>query len=308
MTNELTTITQTKTLSSNFDFSEINQLGKVLFESGYFADVKSMAQAVVKILAGREMGIDPIQSMTGIHIINGKPVIGSNLMAVKIKSSGKYNYHIKKHDNTICIIEFFENGKLTGETSFSIEDAKKAGTKNLDKFPKNMLFARAISNGLKFYCPDVLNGLVAYVPEEMEHLEASKPVTTITEIEPENDFKSTIDSIRSFKELTAFYNDNKNILDGNKDLMDHLQSKKDQIYGEYYDKFHAELNSLENEAEITELKAKYSVLYKNLEYSFTIDEAIKQRLEILAIGQKSAKTKTKKADPDLIEEALTAIT
>jgi len=29
-----------------------------------------------------------------------------------------------------------------------------------------MLFARAISNGIKWFCPDVLGGVTAYVPEE----------------------------------------------------------------------------------------------------------------------------------------------
>jgi len=48
-----------------------------------------------------------------------------------------------------------------------IEDAKKQGTKNLDKFPKNMLYARAMSNGQKWFCPDVFQ-MAVYVPEEMQ--------------------------------------------------------------------------------------------------------------------------------------------
>ncbi|NBO17384.1 MAG: hypothetical protein EBV07_00610 [Proteobacteria bacterium] len=56
---------------------------------------------------------------------------------------------------------------MIGNSTFTIEDAKKAGTKNTDKFPRNMLFARAMSNGVKWYTPDVFAGPV-YVPEEME--------------------------------------------------------------------------------------------------------------------------------------------
>jgi len=70
-----------------------------------------------------------------------------------------------------CAIEFMEymGGKwnTSGVSSFTIEDAKKAGTKNLDKFPRNMLFARAMSNGVRWYCPDVMSGSVAYTPEEL---------------------------------------------------------------------------------------------------------------------------------------------
>jgi hypothetical protein len=54
-----------------------------------------------------------------------------------------------------------------GTSTFTIDDAKKAGTKNLDKFPKNMLFARAMSNGVKWFTPDIYESPV-YVPEEME--------------------------------------------------------------------------------------------------------------------------------------------
>lgn len=46
-------------------------------------------------------------------------------------------------------------------------EAKAAGTKNLDKFPRNMLFARAMSNGTKWYTPDVFNGNLVYTPDEM---------------------------------------------------------------------------------------------------------------------------------------------
>ena len=38
---------------------------------------------------------------------------------------------------------------------------------NWRKYPKNMLFARAISNGVKWHCPDVMNGQPVYTPDEM---------------------------------------------------------------------------------------------------------------------------------------------
>lgn len=149
---------------------ETLELGKILAASGFFDDVKQAAQAVVKILAGREIGIGPIAAMTGIHIIKGKPAVGAGIIASAIKRSGRYNYRIKQHDNTVCAIEFFErNGdkwESVGISTFTIEDAKKAGTQNLDKYPRNMLFARAISNGARWYTPDIFGGPV-YTPEEL---------------------------------------------------------------------------------------------------------------------------------------------
>lgn len=149
--------------------NEIMKMAEVFAQSGMFTDAKQMGQAFVKIQAGQEVGIPPFASMSGIHIIQGKPTIGAGIIASCIKGSGKYDYKVKEMSEKICSIDFFQGKEFIGNSEFTIEDAKKAGTKNIDKFPKNMLFARAISNGVKWYCPDVFAGPV-YVPEEMEHL------------------------------------------------------------------------------------------------------------------------------------------
>jgi hypothetical protein len=147
-------------------------IGETFHKSGMFSDIKSAQQAVVKIMAGAEMGISPFAAMSGIHIIQGKPTIGAGLMAARVKGFGKYDYKVIEHSDKVCSIEYFEkmpaNGlRSLGTSTFTIDDAKKAGTKNLDKFPKNMLFARAMSNGVKWFTPDIYESPV-YVPEEME--------------------------------------------------------------------------------------------------------------------------------------------
>jgi hypothetical protein len=141
-------------------------ISKAFYESGMFTDIKSVAQAMVKISAGQEIGIPPFAAMTGIHIIQGKPTIGAGLIASRLKGSGKYDYRVVEASEKVCSIDFYQGKEKIGNSTFTIEDAKKAGTKNIDKFPKNMLFARAISNGVKWFTPDVFSGPV-YVPEEM---------------------------------------------------------------------------------------------------------------------------------------------
>lgn len=151
--------------------AETMELGQILAKSRFFADATEAAQAVVKVLAGREIGAGPIASMVGIHIIKGKPAIGATLMAGVIRNSKRYDYRIRKHDDTLCEIEFFmRNGsqlESLGVSAFSIGDAKRAGTQNIDKFPRNMLFARAMSNGAKWFCPDIFGGAPVYTPEEL---------------------------------------------------------------------------------------------------------------------------------------------
>jgi len=158
--NELQTTTVNETL----------QMAKLFAESGMFTDAKQMSQAFVKVQAGKEMGIGAFASMTGINIIMGKPTLGAGLIASCVKANEKYDFKVKELTDKICSIDFFQksvNGmELIGNSTFTIEDAKKQGTKNLDKFPKNMLYARAISNGQKWFCPDVFK-MAVYVPEEM---------------------------------------------------------------------------------------------------------------------------------------------
>jgi hypothetical protein len=150
---------------------DVMRLGDVLARSGMFADARQGAQAVVKILAGREMGFGEIAAMTGIHVINGRVSVGANLMASAVKKSGKYDYRVLEMSEQTCSIEFFqkEAGKWEslGKSAFTAADAKKAGTKNMDKYARNMLFARAMSNGVRWYCPDALGGAPVYTPEEM---------------------------------------------------------------------------------------------------------------------------------------------
>ena len=175
MENKLITVQQ-------LPINELMNMAKAFAESGMFADTKSAAQAIVKIQAGQEIGIPPFAAMTGIHIIQGKPTIGAGLIASRVKGSGKYDYKVVQQDATACSIDFYQGKEKIGNSTFTIEDAKKALTKNIDKFPKNMLFARAISNGVKWFCPDVFSGPV-YTPEEMDFTETKTETVTYTEVE-----------------------------------------------------------------------------------------------------------------------------
>lgn len=160
-------------------FQDIMSIGKAFAESGMFPDIKSAAMAVVKIQAGQELGIAPFAAMSGIHIIAGKATVGAGLMAAKVKASNKYDYEVIQMDEKICSLDFYQGKKKLGNSTFTIEDAKKADTKNIGKFPRNMLFARAISNGVRWYAPDVFTSPV-YTPEEMQFVTEDVPHEDVT--------------------------------------------------------------------------------------------------------------------------------
>jgi len=168
-------------------------LGNVFMKSGMFKDIKSQAQAVVKILAGRELGLAPLESMTNIYMVNGKVALQAKIIGSLIKKSTKYDYVVDKLDNNECSMTFYslewvkqENGESVfsrreiGKSTFTIKDAALAGIVNKDvwkNYPRNMLFARALSNGARWYTSDVFCGYTA------EELEPSKEVTSIITVD-----------------------------------------------------------------------------------------------------------------------------
>lgn len=181
--------------------NDITSIADIFAKSGMFSDVKQMGQAFVKIQAGNEVGIPPFAAMSGIHIIQGKPVLGAGLIASTVKGSGKYDYKVKEMTDKKCSIDFFQGSENIGNSTFTIEDAKKANTKNIEKFPKNMLFARAISNGVKWYCPDVFSGPV-YTPGEIPE-EETQDITheDVNEI----DFEDALNNCNNLDEIKAVW-------------------------------------------------------------------------------------------------------
>jgi hypothetical protein len=173
-----TEIASSRNSLARLNMRELKQVAEVFIESGSFTDVKQTAQAMVKIMAGAELGFTPIVSMTGIHFFNGKVSLGANLIASLIKDSGKYEYKITEHTAEACSIQFYQRigyelKSLGVAVRCTIDDAKLAGLTGKDnwkKYPMDMLFAACVRQGARRYCADILRGL-----------------TPDTDTEPDND-------------------------------------------------------------------------------------------------------------------------
>lgn len=153
---------------------DAERAARAMSASGFFPDARQMAQAVVKILAGQELGFGPFASMQGVNIIQNRPAIAANLIAAGIKRSGKYDYRVIEHTTEVCSIDFYQDGQKVGNSTYRIQEAMNAGLTTKDnwkKYPKNMLFARAISNGQKWFCPDAFGGSPVYTPDELGAVE-----------------------------------------------------------------------------------------------------------------------------------------
>jgi hypothetical protein len=181
--------------------NELNFIGKAMAASGAFKDIQTQSAALVRILAGQEMGLGPFAAMSNINIIEGNASVGGHIMAARVKASKKYDYKIMKWEKDGCSIDLYEDGKKIGNSEFLVIDAqnaelldptckfpnhnvreikfynkwkKQSETKqgcnckeNWKRYPRNMFFNRAISNGVRIYCPDVLGNAPVYDPDEL---------------------------------------------------------------------------------------------------------------------------------------------
>ena len=165
-------------------------VASVFRASGMFPDIQSEAAAATKIIIGRGLGITDFDAMSGLHIIKGKAVLAANLMAAAIQRAGKYDYRAMVTDDE-ARIEFRQRTndggwETIGITSFTMDDAKRAGLggDNWRKYPKAMLFARAISAGYKAHCPDALGAAPVYVEAHGESEIPEEPKAETKAISP----------------------------------------------------------------------------------------------------------------------------
>jgi hypothetical protein len=181
---------------TNGEIDQLFRLADGLSRSGFFPDARQATQAFAKLVFGRDLGLSATQAMTGIDIIEGKPEVNANVQASKVRASDRYEYRIVELTDERCEIVFSLDGdELHPSSVFTMEDAKKAkldGKNNWKQYPRNMLFARAMSNGVAFHCPDVMNGIRVYAQgeiseSEMRSTERPAPENTATaEGEPED--------------------------------------------------------------------------------------------------------------------------
>jgi hypothetical protein len=173
--------------------SDLMEYGKMFAEAGVFPDVKSAGQAAVKILAGREVGLSPMQAINSFYFVSGRLAMVTQAMAALIKRSGKYDYEIMSQTAEGCSIAFFKvNGtkEKIGESVFDKAKAAKAGLINKDNYknyPENMYFVRALANGARWFCPDAISGF--YTVEELQDLEPSTSKEKVITIDAEGEVK-----------------------------------------------------------------------------------------------------------------------
>lgn len=148
-------------------------MAKALAQSGAFKDITQAEQAFARILLGADLGLTPTQALMNIDIVEGNARVRSTMLASWVRKSDDYDYKVVEHDAEHCVIDFYYRGETEGTSSFSMADAEQAKLiKDHPKspwraHPRNMLFARAMSNGVRWYCPDLTGGISVYTEADV---------------------------------------------------------------------------------------------------------------------------------------------
>lgn len=117
---------------------------------------------------GRAVGIEPMIALQNITMIDGKASASALLIGALVRRGG---YEIESEvEATGATVTIRRNGKITGTGEFTLVDAKRAGLlregSGWTKYPRDMLYARALTQAARQGAQDAMLGL-AYTSEEL---------------------------------------------------------------------------------------------------------------------------------------------
>lgn len=154
------------------DWGAMREMATTLVKSGFLPkSINTPEKAIAIIITGQEIGLGPMQALRSIHIIEGKPTMGAELMmALALKRVPGGYIKIVECTNDQCVVRAGRSRGDTADYRFTIEDAKRAGLlgkSNWKNYPRAMLRSRVISEAVKAVFPDAMIG--AYTAEELGH-------------------------------------------------------------------------------------------------------------------------------------------
>jgi hypothetical protein len=130
-------------------------------------------QALTLMLLAQARGFPMIEGPMRYHFFQGQVVMKAHAILAEFQQAGG-RVEWKKDTDTECEAVFSHpiHQKEGKTSSFTIEEAKRAGLTGKDvwkSWPRNMLRARVISNGVGMVMPGVMNGImVQEVAEDVE--------------------------------------------------------------------------------------------------------------------------------------------
>lgn len=168
------------------DSSQLDRVANMLAKSNLIPNhLKNKPSDVSIILMhGMELGLSPMMSLSNVYVVEGTPTVSAAAMRSMVEASNlmidiKITYKEKDNEVYECVCSVLRKGRKSFEEhSFSMDDAKKAqlaSKQNWIKYPKRMLYARAVSYAMRSVFGDVTKGFLTI--EEMEDSVGFKDVS-----------------------------------------------------------------------------------------------------------------------------------
>lgn len=168
--------------------SDIKVMADAFAKSGLFAGVKTPEQAMALMLWCQAEGMHPAIAARDFHIIQGRPALKADAMLARFQAAGG-RVEWKSYTDAEVVGVFSHSAGGSVEVSWDVARAKNANLTSdaWKKYPRAMMRARCISEGIRTVFPGVLVGF--YNEEEIKDMpvdekkafDNAKPVMAVVE-------------------------------------------------------------------------------------------------------------------------------
>jgi hypothetical protein len=151
---------------------QVERMALAVAKSGLFG-VKTPDQAMALMLIAQAEGLHPAIAARDYHVINGRPTLKADAMMARFQTAGG-SVRWGEYTNHRVVGTFSHPQGGSVEIEWTLDMAMAAGlTKNptWKSYPRQMLRARCISEGIRTVFPGVVVG--TYTPEEAEDMGAA---------------------------------------------------------------------------------------------------------------------------------------
>lgn len=150
---------------------ELKEIATAACKSGLFP-MPNPESAFMLMLICQSEGLHPVQALKRYHVIKGRPTMRSDAMQAEFQRAGGKIEWSERTDKVVRATFSHPSGGSV-PVEWTIEMAQKAGLTSKDvwkQFPRQMLTARVISEGIRTILPGIVTGI--YTPEEIQDLGA----------------------------------------------------------------------------------------------------------------------------------------
>jgi hypothetical protein len=147
-------------------FGEMERMAEAFAKSGLFG-LKTRDQALALMVVAQAEGRHPGSVATEYHVIQGRASLKADAMLARFQAAGgKVEWKDYTDTRVSGVFSHPQGGTLEVDWDMARAKAAGLGTKdNWRTYPRQMLRARCISDGIRGVYPGVLQGM--YTPEEV---------------------------------------------------------------------------------------------------------------------------------------------